>query len=204
MSLTLAERSASYARAFPKWPAPRTDARWLDGVWLVGNNFRNSSKLYGAYPPGYLRRIASLFPDSRRVLHVFSGSLTPAGLAKEWPGAEHWRVDAVAEREPDTIGNAEDLAEVVRANELGAFDLVLADPPYSASDAERYGFKMPNRRRVLREIAKVVAPGGNLVWLDTVRPQYRKDEWHAWGLICLVRSTMHRVRLVSMFRRVGP
>lgn len=199
--MTLAERSASYARAFPKWPAPRTDARWLDGVWMVGNNFRSSSKLYGAYPPGYLRRIQALFPEARSILHVFSGSLTPEVLEKEWPGVQHMRVDAVQERDPDILCDAEQLSAEIGA--ASHFDLVLADPPYSVEDAKRYGFKMPNRRKVLREIHKVIAPGGHLVWLDTVRPQYRKDEWHAWGLICLVRSTMHRVRLISMFQRVG-
>lgn len=201
--MTLAERSASYAKAFPKWPAPRTDARWLDGVWMVGNNFRSTSKLYGAYPPGYLRRIAALFPDARRVLHVFSGSLTAELLAKEWPDVTHVRVDLVGREDGVIVGDAEDLPACLPFHSFAPFDLVVADPPYSAEDAKRYRTKMPNRRKVLRSIAALSLTGANLVWLDTVRPQYRKDEWHAWGLICLVRSTMHRVRLVSMFRRVG-
>ena len=54
---------------------------------------------------------------------------------------------------------------------------------------------------VMREAARVTAPGGNLVWLDQKRPMFRKDQWRLWGAIGLVRSTNHRVRLVSIFER---
>lgn len=200
MTLSHAERAASYAAAFRRYPDShlQVSERWAAGVWMIGNNYRVSSRLYGAYPAGYLKRIRPFFPDAKNVLHVFSGSLTAEDLAKDWPGPVHVRVDLVPRVEGVVECDAEQLTKTLLYRH---YDLVLADPPYSSADAERYGTKMPNRRKVLREIAKVVAPGGNLVWLDTVRPQYRKDEWHAWGLICLVRSTMHRVRLISMFQR---
>jgi hypothetical protein len=35
---------------------------------------------------------------------------------------------------------------------LRLYDLVLADPPYSTSDAERYGVPMVNRNKVMREL----------------------------------------------------
>ena len=85
----------------------------------------------------------------------------------------------------------------------GRFDLVLADPPYSSKDAEVYGTPMPNRAKVMRALARVTRPGGNLVWLDTRWPMHRKDQWRCWGHVALVRSTNHRVRLVSMFERAG-
>jgi ubiquinone/menaquinone biosynthesis C-methylase UbiE len=80
--------------------------------------------------------------------------------------------------------------------------LVMADPPYSQSDAERYGTRMVDRRKVLREAARVTQPGGYLVWLDTVLPMFAKREWHWWGAIGIVRSSNHRVRFVFMFERV--
>lgn len=35
--------------------------------------------------------------------------------------------------------------------------------------------------------------------IDQVWPMHRKAEWKTWGTIGLVRSTNHRMRLVSMF-----
>jgi hypothetical protein len=187
--MQLSDRAAAYHRRFPSWPAPRTDSRWLDAVWILGNDYRGTG-FYGSYPPGYLRRIQSLFPDvTGRVLHLFSGSLTPT--------QGHVRVDLLPNRQPDVVGDAHHLPFGD-----GTFELVLADPPYSATDAQRYGTPMPNRRRVLAEVARVTASGGNLVWLDTVLPMFAKRDWHWWGAVSVVRSTNHRVRLASMFRRV--
>jgi hypothetical protein len=36
---------------------------------------------------------------------------------------------------------------------LGQYDFVLADPPYSAGDAERYGAAMVNRNKVLATLS---------------------------------------------------
>jgi ubiquinone/menaquinone biosynthesis C-methylase UbiE len=79
--------------------------------------------------------------------------------------------------------------------------MVAADPPYSPADAARYGTPPVHKPAVLREIARVVAPGGFLIWLDTTLPLYRKVEWHHWGMICVQRSTNHRTRLCSLFTR---
>ena len=45
------------------------------GTSIMGNDYRVKSAYYGGYPAGYLRRIAALFPDRRKVLHVFSGKV---------------------------------------------------------------------------------------------------------------------------------
>lgn len=187
------QRADHYATVFPNWPPLRVDDRWLDGMWMLGQNYRGSG-FYGAYPPGYLARIAALFPDRTRTLHLFSGSL---------PAGDYTRFDLVAREDastvPEVVGDATTLSRHFAPH---AFDFVMADPPYSATDAVRYGTPMPNRRKVLAELHKVVEPGGHLVWLDTVLPMFRKDAWHLWGLIGIVRSTNHRVRLASMFERL--
>lgn len=187
-ALTNIERAESYASRFPKYPPLRADDRWIDGVWMLGNNYKGSG-YYGAYPPGYLQRISALFPDvwSARVLHPFSGSLRDVhGI----------RVDINMENRPDVVASA----DILPFPDAG-FDLVLADPPYSAEDAKRYGSRMIDRRKVLRECARVTTPGGYLVWLDTVWPMFAKRDWHCFGQIGVVRSTNHRVRLVSLFQR---
>ena len=180
-------RADLYNRAHPKWPPLVTSGGWTYGVWMIGNNYRNPSKLYGAYPQGYMGRVMSMFPDAESILHVFSGSMSLGSYT---------RVDSMPERRPDVVADAINLPF-----QDGLFDLVLADPPYSPADAEKYGTRMPVSRLVLRELARVTVPAGNLVWLDTKLPMYRRIDWTPWGTIGLIRSTNHRVRLVSMFRK---
>ena len=129
----------------------------------------------------------SMFGDAERVCHLFSGSLPPGNYV---------RVDLV--QECDVKADAQKLEETFRA---GAFDLIIADPPYSLFDAARYKTPMIDRRKVLRGCAHCLAPGGFLVWLDTSYPMFRKDVFEICGFIGVVRSTNHRYRMVAIFRR---
>lgn len=193
--MTMADRAASYARTFPMRPPLQVvqegGADVLYGVWVIGADYRNRSTFYGSYPVGYLARVAALFPDvtDAETLHVFSGSLA---------AGQYRRCDAVQEAEYQC--SVYDLPARVAGE---TWPLVLADPPYSAADAEKYGTPMVNRGKVLRALAQVTAPGRHLVWLDTVWPMHRKAEWRTAGRILLQRSTNHRVRLVSIFERVA-
>jgi hypothetical protein len=198
--LPLTERAESYAKVFPKWPKPRTDDRWLDSMWVLGQNYKavvhseEDPPLYGSYPPNYIARIMSLFPDAERVLHLFSGSL---------PFSENYARFCNKMPHPlgplDFEGNAESIGLKYQPN---TFDLILSDPPYSPDDAEKYNVPYYNQRLVLGEAFKILEPGGHLVWLDTKLPMFRKDMWHLWGLIGVVRSTNHRFRVVSIFERL--
>ena len=98
------------------------------------------------------------------------------------------------------VGDAEQLSDCFVVN--NGFKLIIADPPYTPEDAKKYGYKMPNRKKVLSECYKVVCPGGYLVWLDTRVPMWRKKEWKMVGTIGIVRSSNHRVRMVFIFKRV--
>lgn len=186
-SYTLQERASFYATKFPKWPPLRVDTRWLDGMWIMGNNYQTSG-YYGAYPHTYLDRITSLFPDAERVLHLFSGSM---------PAGNYTRFDF---KDADVNGDAEILTTYFPPNK---FDLIYADPPYSVEDCEHYGCAMVNRNAVLAECSKVIEPGGYLVWLDQVLPMFRKIEFEMCGVIGMVKSTNHRFRVVTIFRRLA-
>lgn len=196
--MTLQERVESYRAAFPQFPdsvpVVSPSGRWLTAMWLLGNAYRGSG-YYGAYPPAYLRRVTALFPDvpPERWLHLFSGSLDVSV-----PGL---RVDIRVPGEgvvPPTVrADAKALPFATASCRLCA-----ADPPYTTSDSARYGTGPVNKPAVLREVARVVAPGGFLIWLDTTLPMYSKEQWHHWGLICIQRSTNHRTRLCSLFTRV--
>ena len=152
---------------------------------ILGNNYKGSG-YYGAYPPGYLKRIMALFPDMapKETLHLFSGSLK-GGL----------RVDRNIQNGPTVVADATALPF------KPYFRLVVADPPYGSSHARKYGFPMVNRRLVLSSVASITMPGGHLVWLDVMPPMFKKLDWHWWGALAIVRSTNHQVRLVTILER---
>jgi len=183
----------NYKKEFPKYPPLVKDGRWIYGIWMIGNNYRNKNQYYGEYPPSYLKRVHSLFPDAKNVLHLFCGSVDK-GL---WENEV--RFDLKKEVNPDVVGNAESLSSFFNQK----FDLILADPPYTNEDANKYGNPMVNRNKVVKECTKILKVGGYLVWLDMVLPMYRKDTLKLIGTIGLIRSTNHRFRVVSIFQLIA-
>lgn len=185
----------------------------LYGVTWNSPDRPRGSTLYGAYPHGYLDRVHSMFPDVREILHVFSGGLRVVDVDIGWPpvfvrGVEqevtrnYELVDLKGPAEgryPTWQGSLFDMPE----DWHGRFDLILADPPYSEDDAKKYGTKNPPRGKTFRHLRKFAKTGGHLVWLDQQWPMHSKEQWKCWAHIGLVRSTQHRVRLVSMFEAVG-
>jgi hypothetical protein len=196
------------------------------GTWMIGACYKNPNPLYGAYPHGYLERVHAMFPDAKSILHVFSGGLTEDAARDVWVGEDVCHCGATVAQHINLLGcpgfrSIYDMELVdmhgpeqgryptwqgdvldLPSSWEGRFDLILADPPYSADDAEKYDCPPTNRGRVMRALRHVAKPGGNLVWLDQVWPMHRKVDWKTWGTVGLVRSTNHRVRLVSMFEAV--
>lgn len=216
----------AYNRKFPDRPKLICSGKseMVTGTWMIGSCYKNPNPLYGAYPYGYLERVHAMFPDARRILHVFSGGLTKADACKAaWPD---WFCDGgdvtgdeIVEELRHVTNHQMELVDMWGPEEgryptwqgdvlalpedwEGRFDLILADIPYSAEDAKKYNCPPPNRGKIMRALARVAQPGGNLVFLDTTWPMHRKTDWKTWGTIGLVRSTNHRVRLVSMFQRM--
>src|SRR5581483_3713522 len=115
------ERIENYVRetGFPKSLFISEDGRVV-GTWIMGNDYRVKSAYYGGYPAGYLKRIRALFPDKKRVLHLFSGKVD----LKTLPGDT---VDVNPKLRPTYVDDAQSLKNVP----LEKYDLVLADPPYS-------------------------------------------------------------------------
>jgi hypothetical protein len=191
--MTLQERCDAYAAAFPQWPGswPRVVNGKIVGLWHFGQDYRNKTPFYGAYPANYRQRVESMFPDriGRReaVLHAFSGSLAPG---------DYMRCDLVQPAEFQC--SVYDIASATAHR----FSLLFADPPYTKSDAEKYGTPMVIRRKATAALAQVSDTGAYLCWLDTVWPMHRSREWKTVGMIAIVRSTNHRVRLLTLFERV--
>jgi hypothetical protein len=164
---------------------------WVYGTWFIGNSYQKATDYYGGFQGNFLRRIAALFPDRRRVLHLFSGKVDTKAFAGD-------TLDIRPELHPTHCANAETCAGV----DLSCYDFVLADPPYSASDAERYGTAMVNRNRVVNTLAKGLPSGAYVAWLDQVYPMFSKTELKPEAVIGIVGSTNHRFRVLTVFRRM--
>jgi len=184
-------RIDNYTRAtgFPRSLFIADDGRVV-GTWIMGNDYRVKSGYYGGYPAGYLRRIKALFPDKTDVLHLFSGKVDLTAL----PGHT---VDVNADLAPDYVDDAQTLTRVP----LASYDLIMADPPYSIEDAERYQTTMVKRNKVMEALGAAIA-GTHVVWLDQVLPMYRKDTFAIEAVIGMWKSTNHRFRGVTVFRRL--
>ena len=189
--MPLSERVANYHRetGFPESLFVGGDGR-IVGTWIMGNDYRVKSEYYGGYPAGYLRRIKALFPDKQRVLHLFSGRVDKTVM----PGDT---VDVNPDLAPDYVDDAQTLERVP----LESYDLVLADPPYSVEDCERYQTTMVRRNKVMAALGARLTPGCHVVWLDQVLPMYRKDQFCLEAVVGMVKSTNHRFRVVTVFKR---
>ena len=160
------------------------------GTWIMGNNYQVKSGYYGGYPAGYLRRIKALFPDKNHALHLFSGKVD----LDMYPGDT---VDMNADLSPTFVDDAQLLTCVPLQN----YDIVLADPPYSIEDADRYQTTMVKRNRVMKSLGGL-SSGSHVVWLDQVLPMYRKDTFCMEAVIGMVKSTNHRFRVITIFKRI--
>jgi hypothetical protein len=188
--LTWPERLENYGveTGFPGSLFIAPDGRVV-GTWIMGNDYRVKSTFYGGYPATYLKRIKALFPDKKRVLHLFSGKVD----THTFPGDT---VDVNEELHPTWICDAHNLVHVP----LHEYDLVLADPPYSVEDSLHYGTSMVQRNVVMKSLSGL-PHDAHIVWLDQVLPMYRKDTYALEAVIGMVKSTNHRFRVVTVFRR---
>lgn len=189
--MTWDERIDNYARVtgFPR-SFFSTEGGIVGFLWVMGNDYRVKSGYHGGYPAGYLKRIKALFPDKKRVLHVFSGKVDLATM----PG------DTV-DINPANGATFVDDAQTMDSVPLGVYDLVLGDPPYTGEDADRYGTTMVRRNLVMRQLGERLLPGAHVVWLDQMLPMYRKMRLRMEAAGAMVKSTNHRFRCVTIFKR---
>jgi hypothetical protein len=108
-------------------------------------------------------------------------------------------VDCNADLTPTYVDDAQRLQNVP----LGNYDLVLADPPYSVEDAERYQTTMVKPNLVMQALQGLL-PGAHVVWMDQVLPMCRTDAFTLESMIGTVKSTNHRFRIITIFRNLAP
>lgn len=199
---TMIDCARRYNERFPDRPPLTYGNGMLVGCWMIGSCYVNPNPLYGAYPHGYLERVHAMFPLKLypKVLHVFSGGLTLENATAVAGGLiDGSRIELVDIHGPQTGRYPTWQGNVHALPWRDEFDLALADPPYTAEDAAKYGCRPLNRRETMHSLRRVMKPKGILIWLDQVWPMHSKAEWKTVGTIGLVRSTNHRVRLVTIF-----
>ena len=183
--MPLEQRIEKYESTFPNYSKLLINNDCIEGIWVMGNNYTTKTSLYGAYPHGYLKRIYALFPFvPYKTLHLFSGSLED--------NKEYDKVDF------NTGIDAEEMSEIIPHN---TYKLILSDPPYSVEDCDRYGCCMVKRNKVFNECFKILEKDGILIWLDQVLPQYKKIEFDIIARIGMVKSTNHRFRVITIFKK---
>lgn len=139
-----------------------------DTWYCVRPKLKGGVKYYGAYPAGFLER-ARVFLGVHiddPVLHVCSG------YAHLYPyeggyGQNDKRLDLNPACEPDFLQDARDPLP-------HGFKAMLADPPYSEPDADKYpsGAKLyPRPRLILQNALEALQPGQRVGILHYVSPR---------------------------------
>lgn len=164
---------------------------FLVGFWFVGGG--NISNFYGSYQIEYLKRMDTLFPDCKgkqEMVHLFSGSI---------PVCEDYTVVGLPDKDykPEFECDAHKLSSYLPFSPA----LILADPPYEEAANGQYAICDVNRSRIISECARVLRPGGYLVWMDQALPTFSNDEINLVGGISYIRSTGNRFRVVSFFQK---
>jgi len=157
--------------------------RPMTDVWILA---RSKVKYYGAYPAGFLQRARDLigcrYDDP--VLHVCSGQV------RAYPHSGVGRYDMLMDidpgQDPDIIGDANTLGDYQRAVQQANFLLsgdddhpfqgVLADPPYTPADAERYKIteSFPTADAIVAHSLSILPIGGRVGILSLSWPRYPK------------------------------
>lgn len=172
---------------FPRYPITMRDKGWVYGVWYCGTSWTRV-RLHGQYPPTFLKRALSLFPDAKHILHCPSGTITGPGTT----------VDMIRDevRQPQVLASA---CSLPFADE--SFDLYLSDPPYTAQDSKKYGCPPYPLGKAMKEAHRVLKPNGYLGVLHTYYPSYRRQMWHLRGLIAVVTGFQRATRMFSVFQK---
>ena len=164
---------------------------WWFGRWYNQTRADGAPYFYGAYPPGFLRRVeAVMHPIFKEglVLHLFSGTL-------KGNGENIFTLDINPELQPDIIADSKEIPL-----ESNSFDLILADPPYE-KNYKKYGTKPIKKRKTFEECHRILKPGGWLLWLDTIVPQWRNAEFQYRGIVAVQQSTNHRTRSLLFLQK---
>jgi hypothetical protein len=188
--------------------------RPITDTWLLA---RSKVKYYGAYPAGFLERARALLGVNINdpVLHVCGGRV------RDYPyrggvGPHDRTMDLDVNMYPDFLRDArEPFPTIPTRMKVGSgwtselWAAVLADPPYTEADADKYAPKagvLPTPRLLLANGLKAVRVGGKVGVLHYVAPRppsVEKDSDKAKfvALITVFVGFENRPRLFTVYER---
>lgn len=181
---------------------PITDLWILARAKLKPNADGSENKYYGAYPGGFPERARVLLgvTITDPVLHVCGGK------AKFYPyvagfGVNDKTLDLDASLNPDFTADARESLPLI--DSYRAWPAILADPPYSEQDAEKYAVGSsvyPNPNDLLKNCIEAVRVGGRVGILHYIWPSPPKN---AKSIACIgvVVGFNNRIRVFSVFER---
>lgn len=190
--LTPEERAKAFKSRFPQYAGFIVHNGAIYTTWVIGNLYRRRTGFYGEFPHSVRERILALFPDKRKILHLFSGTIRPSENEVTY--------DINPKLKPTICDDVRNILN--HKDELKDIDLVVADPPYEAKDFERYGQKPFSKSKVIADLATILKPKACLAWLDVMVPIWSKQYWSLIGVAGIVVSTNTRMRVLLMLERI--
>jgi hypothetical protein len=143
-------------------------------------------------------RILALYPDCKRTLHLFSGTIPP--------NPRHRTI--TYDIAPKVLGRirptiCDDVRNILKhRRQIRPVDLTVADPPYDPGDFERYGQEPFGKPEVIRNLGVIMRPGTHLAWLDIRIPVFNAKTWKLLGQIGFAVNLNTRVRMLTMLQHV--
>ncbi len=141
-------------------------------IWILG---RPKVGYYGAYPNGFPERARALLGVTSydAVLHVCGGKARDYPQKPRGYGPRDMTLDLDPDLRPDFVQAATDPLPKCPHVGGGSWAAVIADPPYTADDADHYTpgrAAFPSANRILRNMLDAVRPGGRVGMLHYVVP----------------------------------
>jgi hypothetical protein len=159
---------------------------YIHGTWFCG---RPIAKYYGAFPQSFWPRAKQVLQPWGSMLHWFSGTVQAE------PGI------TTVDGNPEVTPTVCHIGEALPFDD-GHFDASFADPPYSPTDAERYGLPYISATKILGELARVTKPGGKIGLLHEFIPPTKRLPVKLAGIIGIMNGPQKRIRLFAIYRKL--
>ena len=157
-------------------------------TWLCGPPAKEGQ--FQRFPGRFIYNVKKNYPSmvSPTALHMFSGG-SKLGVTTDM--RKETGADIVA---PFNAIPRDD----------GSFDSVLADPPYADHWQGQWHGELPKPKHILREAARLCAPGGLIGILHIIIvPAYRDFGVQRIALHPILTGPNNAIRVFNVFRRLG-
>lgn len=164
----------------------------FEEVELMQHADTDGFAVFGRYPKGFLAHVLRLqllggAVKADDILHVCSGTLS---------ATEKWTVDLREDARPRVRASGTALPFVD-----GCFPAVMLDPPYSDQYArDLYRVENPRPSWLLKEAARVVAPGGRIGLLHVAVP-FPPPDCELVNVYGITTGIGFRIRAFTVFER---